>query len=105
MLAITAALWARRASYRARRWLDATTYMRIILPETVIAIGLFLLLRREDVELGVATIVIGHVVFNSAYATIIIQARMATLTDDARAGGGRPRRHAVARRSAASRCR
>jgi ABC-type spermidine/putrescine transport system permease subunit II len=81
VLAITAALWARRASHRARRMLDATTYMRIILPETVIAIGLFLLLRREDVKLGVATIVIGHVVFNSAYATVVIQARMATLTD------------------------
>ncbi len=61
--------------------LDATTYMRIILPETVLAIGLFLLLRRYDVGLGVATIVIGHVVFNSAYATIVIQARMATLSE------------------------
>ena len=40
---------------------------------------------------------IGHVVFNSAYATIIIQARMATLTDTLEAGGGRPRRDAVAR--------
>ena len=81
VLAVTAALWARRASQRARRFLDATTYMRIILPETVIALGLFLLLRREDVQLGVATIVIGHVVFNSAYATVVIQARMATLTE------------------------
>ena len=81
VLAITAALWARRASVRARRLLDGTTYMRIILPETVIALGLFLLLRRQDVSLGIATIVIGHVVFNSAYATIVIQARLATLTD------------------------
>jgi ABC-type spermidine/putrescine transport system permease subunit II len=80
-IAITAALWARRASQRNRRLLDATTYMRIILPETVLAIGLFLLLRRYDVKLGVATIVIGHVIFNSAYATIVIQARMATLSD------------------------
>ena len=62
--------------------LDATTYMRIVLPEIVLAH------RRcsccssaSDVELGVAAIVIGHVVFNSAYATIIIQARLATLTD------------------------
>ncbi len=61
--------------------LDATTYMRIILPETVLAIGLFLLLRRYDVGLGVVTIVIGHVVFNSAYATIVIQARMSTLSE------------------------
>jgi ABC-type spermidine/putrescine transport system permease subunit II len=62
--------------------LDASTYMRIILPETVIAIGLFLLLRRFDVALGLATVVIGHVVFNSAYATIVLQARFATMTPD-----------------------
>jgi ABC-type spermidine/putrescine transport system permease subunit II len=80
-VAITASLWARRASSRSRGMLDATTYMRIILPETVLAIGLFLLLRRYDVSLGIATIVIGHVVFNSAYATIIIQARLATLSE------------------------
>ena len=47
VLAVTAALWARRASQRSRRVLDATTYMRIILPEIVLALGLFLLLRRE----------------------------------------------------------
>ncbi len=81
VLAVSAALWARRASSRARGLLDGTTYMRIILPETVIALGLFLLLRRLDVPLGIGTIVIGHVVFNSAYATIVIQARLATLTD------------------------
>ena len=80
-IAITASLWVRRASHRSRRALDATTYMRIILPETVLAIGLFLLLRRYDVGLGVVTIVIGHVVFNSAYATIVIQARMSTLSE------------------------
>ncbi len=97
VLAVTAALWARRASQRARRVLDATTYMRIILPETVIALGLFLLLRREDVELGVATIVIGHVVFNSAYATVVIQARMATLTDTLEQAAADLGAHAVAR--------
>lgn len=81
-IALTASLWARRASARGRGALDATTYMRIILPETVMAIGLFLLLRRFDVELGLATVVIGHVVFNSAYATIVLQARFATLTPE-----------------------
>jgi ABC-type spermidine/putrescine transport system permease subunit II len=80
IVAVAAALWARRARARGRRLLDATTYMRIIMPETVVAIGLFLLLRRYDVNLGVTTIVVGHVVFNSAYATIVVQARMATLS-------------------------
>ena len=81
-IALTASLWARRASARGRGVLDASTYMRIVLPETVVAIGLFLLLRRLGVELGLATVVIGHVVFNSAYATIVLQARFATLAPD-----------------------
>ena len=80
VVAITAALWARSASARGRRLLDTSTYLRIVLPEIVFALGLFLLMRRLDVTLGVTTVIIGHVVFNSAYATIILQARMATLT-------------------------
>ena len=80
------------------------TYTRIVLPEIVIAIGLFLLLRELDIALGVAAIVIGHVVFNSAYATIIIQARFATMTSRWR----RPRPTSgptAGASSAASRCR
>jgi ABC-type spermidine/putrescine transport system permease subunit II len=79
-IAIPAGLWTRRAGPRARALLEASTYMRIVLPEVVAAVGLFLLFRRLDVPLGMWTIVAGHVVFNSAYATIIIQARVATLT-------------------------
>jgi ABC-type spermidine/putrescine transport system permease subunit II len=81
VIAVSAGLWWRRASARARRVLDATTYMRIVLPEVVLALALFLILTRYDVSLGVSTIVMGHVVFNSAYATLIIQARLATMND------------------------
>jgi ABC-type spermidine/putrescine transport system permease subunit II len=81
MIAVSAGLWWRRASARARRVLDATTYMRIVLPEVVLALALFLILTRYEVSLGVGTIVMGHVVFNSAYATLIIQARLATMND------------------------
>lgn len=79
-IAIPAALWARRAGPRARAVLDGTTYMRIVLPEVVAAAGLFLLFRRINFALGMPTIIAGHVVFTSAYATIILQARVATLT-------------------------
>jgi len=96
VLAVSAALWARRAS---KRWLmvfDATTYMRIVLPEIVLAVGLFVLFRRLDIEFGATTVIIGHAVFNSAYATIVIQARLATLggtLEDAAADlGASPRR-------------
>jgi ABC-type spermidine/putrescine transport system permease subunit II len=81
VIAVSTGLWARRAGPRARRLMDATTYMRIVLPEVVMALALFLILRRYDVALGVPTIVAGHVVFNSAYATLIIQARLATMTE------------------------
>jgi ABC-type spermidine/putrescine transport system permease subunit II len=79
-IAIPAALWTRRAGARGRALLDATTYMRIVLPEVVAAVGLFLLFRRLNLALGMWTIVAGHIVFNSAYATIVIQARIATMT-------------------------
>lgn len=80
LIATPAALWARSAGSRGRSLLDATTYMRIVLPEVVAAVGLFLLFRRLNIGLGMWTVVAGHVVFNSAYATIVIQARMATLS-------------------------
>jgi ABC-type spermidine/putrescine transport system permease subunit II len=82
VIAVPAGLWTRRAGRRARTILDASTYARIILPEVVAAVGLFLLFRRFNLPLGMLTIIAGHVVFNSAYATVIIQARVATLSAD-----------------------
>lgn len=93
-VAIPSALWARRVSPRARRFLDGTTYMRIVLPEVVSALALFIFFRRLNFPLGAIAIVVGHVVFNSAYATVIIQARLASLTsvfeDAAEDLGARP---------------
>lgn len=80
-IAITAGLWLRKASHRSRVWFDALTYSRIVLPEVVIAIGLFTLFDKLHIELGVTAIVLAHVVFNSAYATIIVQARFATMNE------------------------
>jgi ABC-type spermidine/putrescine transport system permease subunit II len=81
VLAVTAGLWYRRASPRARRLFDGMTYMRIVLPEVVFALGLFALFDLVDIGLGKGAIVLGHVVFLSAYATIIIQARFATMSE------------------------
>ncbi len=78
-IAICAGLWARNASTRSRRIFDGFTYSRIILPEVVFALGLLVLFGKLHIALGVPAIVFGHVVFNSAYATVIIQARLASL--------------------------
>jgi ABC-type spermidine/putrescine transport system permease subunit II len=79
VLAVTGALWWRRAAARARRMFDLLTYLRIMLPEVVFAVALFLLFSKIKFPLGTTAVVIGHVVWNSAYATLILQARTATL--------------------------
>ncbi len=79
VLAVSASLWWRRAGHRSQRLFDGLTYLRIMLPEVVFAVALFLLFSKIRFPLGTTAVVIGHVVWNSAYATLIIQARVATL--------------------------
>lgn len=79
VIAVTGALWWRKASSRARRLFDLFTFLRIILPEIVFAVSLFLLFARLRFPLGTLAVVIGHTVWNSAYATLIMQSRVITL--------------------------
>ncbi|MGB3481719.1 MAG: ABC transporter permease [Mycobacterium sp.] len=81
VIAVATGVATRHMSARSKAWIEMSTLVRIILPEVVIAVGLFLLMRWLDLPLGFMAIVIGHVVFLSAYATIIVQARFAALTD------------------------
>lgn len=78
-LAVSAGLWWRGASPRVRMILDAVNGMRIMLPEIVTAVGMFLFFKTTNLPLGTDAVIIGHVVFNSAYATVIIQARLRTM--------------------------
>jgi ABC-type spermidine/putrescine transport system permease subunit II len=79
VVAISGGLWWRRASARGRRVFDGSTYLRIILPEIVFALSLFLLFTQLKLPLGVLTVVIGHTVWNSAYAALVVQARVTGL--------------------------
>lgn len=78
-LAVTAVLWWRRAAGRARRWFDALVYLNVILPEVVFASAMFLLFVRLHVSTGLAAVVVGHSVWNTAYAILILQARLSAL--------------------------
>lgn len=78
-IAVTAALWIRQASPRRRALFDVTNLMRLVLPEVVIAVGLFVLFLRIGLPLGRGAVIIGHTVFLSAYATVVLQARIATM--------------------------
>jgi ABC-type spermidine/putrescine transport system permease subunit II len=78
-LAVTGALWWRRASRPGQRLYEVLIYVNVILPEVVFASALFLLFVRAGVPLGVPSIVIGHSVWNAAYAFLIVQARLGAL--------------------------
>jgi ABC-type spermidine/putrescine transport system permease subunit II len=78
-LAVTGALWWRRASRPGQRLYEVLIFVNVILPEVVFASALFLLFVRAGVPLGVPSIVIGHSVWNAAYAFLIIQARLGAL--------------------------
>lgn len=79
VLAVTGSLWWRRAGTRGRRLFDGVTYLRIMLPEVVFATALFLVFTRLHLQLGTVAVIVGHTVWNSAYATLIVQARAASL--------------------------
>ncbi len=79
LIAVTGCLWWRGAGRRGRRVFDGLTYLRIMLPEVVFAVALFLLFSRLKFPLGTTAVVIGHTVWNSAYATLIVPARVSTL--------------------------
>ena len=52
VIAVTASLWWRRAGHRSRRLFDGPTYLRIMLPEVVFAMALFLLFSQLRVPAG-----------------------------------------------------
>jgi ABC-type spermidine/putrescine transport system permease subunit II len=78
-LAVTGALWWRGASGRGRRLYEILILVNVILPEVVFASALFLLFVRAGIPIGLPAIVIGHSVWNTAYAFLIVQARLAAL--------------------------
>jgi ABC-type spermidine/putrescine transport system permease subunit II len=82
LVALTGVLWWRSASSRGRRAFDLAVYARLVLPEVVFATALFLVFTRGGIPLGMTTTVIGHTVWASAYAAVILQAR-ARLLDPA----------------------
>jgi ABC-type spermidine/putrescine transport system permease subunit II len=74
---ISGGLWWRRAPRRAQAVYDGLVYARIIVPEVVFATAVFFLFQHFHFRLGLVAMIIGHSVWNSAYAALIIQARIA----------------------------
>src|SRR5262249_55499286 len=76
VIPVSGSLWWRRAPARARAIYDALVYARIVLPDVVFATALFFLFLKVHFPLGILAIIVGHSVWNSAYAALIIKARL-----------------------------
>jgi ABC-type spermidine/putrescine transport system permease subunit II len=76
-VALLTVLGSARLSRGTQTAFTMLTYARLMLPEVVSGVGLFLLFKKLDIGLGLIPVVIGHAVFCSAYATVVIHARYA----------------------------
>lgn len=74
-LALAAVIGARASSGPLRTVWRLLTASRLLLPEVVIAAGISVLLPVLGIQLGWIALVIGHVVFQTAFAIVLIEAR------------------------------
>jgi spermidine/putrescine transport system permease protein len=71
-----AAIGMQRAGRRTRTAFETLVYGTIVTPEIVIAIASLLFFVTINVDLGMPTIVITHVVYNTSIVALIVRARL-----------------------------
>lgn len=70
------ALGLGRHRFRGRRAVEGFLYLPIVTPEIVVGISLLLLFALAGVPLGLGTITIAHVAFGTAFAAVVVRARV-----------------------------
>jgi spermidine/putrescine transport system permease protein len=71
-----AAIGMRRVGNRLRTAAELMVYGTIVTPEIVIAIASLLFFVTVNIDLGIPTIVITHVVYNTSIVALIVRARL-----------------------------
>jgi spermidine/putrescine transport system permease protein len=71
-----AAIGMQRVGHRTRTAFETMVYGTIVTPEIVIAIASLLFFVTINVDLGIPTIVIAHVVYNTSIVALIVRARL-----------------------------
>ncbi|MGA0598352.1 ABC transporter permease [Enterovirga sp. CN4-39] len=77
---LMAALALVRHRVRFRRPISALLTAPLLVPETVLAVGLLLLLRAADLPRTFGLLLAGHTLLTIPFATLVIQARLAGTT-------------------------
>ncbi len=76
VIGTAAALAIERYRFRFRTALVRCLYLPIIIPDIVLAIALLTFYVQVRIPLGLITVIIAHSVFNIAYVTIVVRARL-----------------------------
>ena len=71
-----AAIGMQRVGRRLRTAFETIVYGTIVTPEIVIAIASLLFFVTVNIDLGIPTIVIAHVVYNTSIVALIVRARL-----------------------------
>lgn len=79
-LSLTAVLAVSKLPKAASNALQTLTYARLVVPEVVVAAGILIVIRELGLNTGMWATVAGHIIFCSAYATLVLQSRYATLS-------------------------
>ena len=76
IIGTAAALAIEKHRFRFKIPISNTLYLPIIIPDIVLAIALLTFFSQLKIRLNLYTVIIAHVVFNIAYVTIIVRARL-----------------------------
>lgn len=76
IIGTAAALAIEKHRFRIKTPISNTLYLPIIIPDIVLAIALLTFFSQLNIQLTLVTVIIAHIVFNIAYVTIIVRARL-----------------------------
>ena len=74
-----AALALSRVSRRIRAPFDTLVFLTLVVPELVIAISALIFFVNAGFDLGLATMFVGHTVFNASLVLLVVRARFASM--------------------------
>lgn len=75
-----------RGAKRWRRLGDSVVFLRLISPETAIAVALLLMFTQVGVELSFTTLLLSHISLCSVFVTVVVRSRLSAIsveTEDA----------------------
>ena len=81
IVALSAVIGFREWGDKAQIFQSSSMYLRLTLPEIVLVVGTLAIARLLGVNLGAPWVVFGQALIYSAYAMVIIQARLSTIAD------------------------